>query len=225
MTRLLLFVICALGLTSCTEYYFDHALPVDGKDITKIPRKYHGVWLSPESDSINFVTVELGKDYFHRIVQSEETKAKSDLDSNTVILDGLLYVNDQGTLNGGYTFVDLGDSLRILTVQHDYTKLGKTTVLRKVEQGYLLNRVDADMKWWIVRYIDTREKDKLTIRSISGIDSMKFAAHQSLDNNSTTANYIKANWTTEDMEHFINRGGFSDTILKLHYKGRIPNRN
>ena len=114
----------------------------------------------------------------------------------------------------------VGDSVRIDVVEVDLVELGQSAFIRELDHGYILNKQHEQMNnWWNIRFIDTRNKEGVVIREIGNEDLNEnynhTVLHEDLDK------YIIAKWTKNDLEKFIDSGGFSDTLLFLKYADRI----
>lgn len=221
---LLILAICA-SFSSCTVYYFSEPQPIDTKNIYKVPKKLTGSWYinSDNKKGGNEVdSLVIGETFYSRITKSmvKEPKDTIDLDSNIYCINNKIYSNKTGKLEGGFNYQVIGDSIAIDVVENETVELGKKAFLRKIEHGYILNLNHKNMNdWWEIRYIDTRNKESIIIRELGADDLKQNNNHQILHDDFD--NYIVAQWSREQIQEFINNGGFSDTTLVLKQSEKL----
>ncbi len=215
-----LILICSF-LSSCTVYYFSEPQPVDSKNTYKIPKKFRGSWhLNNEDD--NKDSLSIGKNFYHRTTESlhKESKQVLEKDSNTYFINNEIYHNENGKLEGGFSYEIQDDSVIISVVKNELIEFGKKAFLRKIDYGYILNINHEEMTdWWEIKFIDIRSKESFVIRELSEKDLENEKDYMTL--HSDFEKYIIAKWSREKMKNFIDIGGFSDTTLILKYKEKL----
>ena len=222
LNALSLLFICII-FSSCNDYYFNNAQPVDSKSTYTTPNKYRGTWYTDDS-KLNTLTI--GKDFYTMIEKSQlkESKTKLDLDTNTYFIRNKIYHSEDGILKGGFTYVIKDDSVIIESSEIKRVELGQNAFLRKFDYGYILNLKHGEMNdWWNIRFIDTRNNEGIIIREIDNSDLKKNDNHVILHED--FSEYLIANWTKHDFQNFIDNGGFSDTLFFLKYKEKISSNN
>jgi len=216
-----LFLLLSVVLVSCKIYYFNEPQPVDSKNIYKVPKKIIGFWEIKDPDEV-FGSINIGKDFYHRITETQEkiTKSEFDLDSNTYIIDNKFYFKEDGSLKGGFNYRLNNDTINIDVVENELVEFGKKAFLRKIDYGYILNITHEHMfNWWEIKFVDTRDKEKLVIYGIDEKDIQNFPTHQLLSKEFNE--YIIAKWSHKQVIEFIDKGGFSSTLLELEYAEKI----
>lgn len=125
-------------ISSCHTMYFSNPLPVDSRNIYKIPREYRGVWFL-ESDS-----VIIGKRSVRFIYKDDRCLAKSEADTSSRFLlrDNLIYSIDTETgLSQGYPYTLKDDTICFTQRTISEIPLSTITFLRKVNGGYIFNSI------------------------------------------------------------------------------------
>ena len=212
-----LFLLLPFILVSCETYYFNEPQPIDSKNIYKTPKKFIGFWDIKDPDEV-VGSINIGENFYHLVTKGKETMAKSkfDSDTNTYIIDDKIYFKEDGSLKGGFNYSLNNDTIIINTIENELVEYGQKAFLRKIDYGYILNTNHEHMlDWWEIKFIDVRDKEKIVIRGIDENDVQKFPTHKPL--NKQFKEYIKAKWSANEMIEFIDRGGFSSTLLELRY--------
>jgi len=215
-----LLFICII-FSSCNDYYFNTPQPVDSKNTYTTPNKYRGTWYT---DDNKLSTLTFGKDFYTTIEKSQlkESKTKLDLDTNTYFIRNKIYYSEDGKLKGGFNYVIKNDSVFVKTSEIKRVELGESAFLRSFDYGYILNLKHAEMNdWWNIRFIDTRNKEGIVIREINNKELDSNDNHKILHED--FSDYIIADWTKQDIQNFIDKGGFSDTLYFLKFSERIKN--
>ena len=220
-----LVLLLPLVLFSCTIYYFDEPQPVDSQNIYKMPAKLIGSWYIKDSTDLtreDYDSISIGKTYYHLTTRERivEEVSKVESDSNIFKIYNKIYYTENGVLNGGFDFSTLNDTMTIYTVENEIVELGKKAFLKKINYGYILNtNHDKMIDWWSLKFIDTRDNEKIIIRYINDDDVGKFPTHLVLSED--YKNYIKAKWSSNDIQSFIDKGGFSGTAFVLKHVDKL----
>ncbi len=203
-------------ISSCHTVYYSNPLPVDSRNIYKIPRGYRGVWF------IEFDSIIIGKRNVSFISSQELKVAKSEVDTRKQYLwkDNLIYYIDSVKgLSAGFPYVLLNDTFYYKERTLTNMPLSPTTVLRKVHGGYLLNLsgtvLEMEIGGWHQSYYLEKLSDEEFI--LSGIDYKTIAGIQGADLVYQTEydHYYNAAWTKKEMDSIIKLGYFSDTIFEF----------
>ncbi|MFK7756557.1 MAG: hypothetical protein AB8B53_06465 [Flavobacteriales bacterium] len=211
-------------LSSCAESYFSEPQPLDVKNITKLPKKYTGVWLLGDSSSRSLLTKDslIVSERFYKMFnkfQFKESIQKIESDSNSFLIEDKLYVIEDGNLKGGFDYEIKSDSIIADVEEVTLVEFGETTFLRKIDQGYILNlEVEASPGWWKLKFIDTRRKDGIVIRELGKEEQSK---PHSKPLSEELNNYFVSGWSKAAMEKYIDSGGFADTLIYLKFNERI----
>jgi hypothetical protein len=225
MKHIYLFLLLPVVFLSCTVYYFNEPQPVDSKNIYKMPIKFIGSWYIKDSMDLmreDFDSISIGKNSYHLITRDQVRETRNDIDSDSsiFIMNDKIYYTEDGMLNGGYAFYWSNDTVIINTVENELVELGKKAHLRKIDYGYILNtNHDKMIDWWSIKFIDTRDKENMVIRCIKDEDVEKFPSYNILSKDFN--NYIEAKWSAGEVNEFIDKGGFSDTVLILKYSEEL----
>ena len=206
---------CSL-IYSCHTVYFSNPLPVDSRNIYKIPREYRGEWFS-ESDS-----VIIGKKYFRFISKEDIRIAKSEVDTGTRFLlrDNLIYrIYKEVGLSHGFTYTLKVDTISFTERTLTEIPLSTNTFLRKVHGGYILNLIGRviDGKtddWYLTGYLKKASREEIIFavmdhNAVAAIPTADLVYQTEYDH------YYNAAWTRKEMDSIIKQGFFSDTIYKL----------
>ena len=215
----ILLILCST-LISCDSYYFNKPQPIDSKDIYKLPKKLTGTWIIEKNDSGGLDSLIIGKDYFQRIMHFT-IEDDINTDSNTYIIGNEIYNRENGNLEGGYPITYKDDSTIVITcIENELVEFGRKAFLRKIKYGYILNiKHDKMDNWWEIRFVDTREKRRTIIRGLNTKDMVLNKNHSVLHEDLNK--YILASWTKDDIKQFIDKGGFSDTLLILEFSEKL----
>ena len=219
--------VLALFVGSCTIYYVDNPQPVDANNMYKLPGKYTGSWYikdSEDEDPADWDSLSITSTYYHSVSRDRLKEAISiiEADSSVIIIDDKVFVTEEGALIAEYAFETEGDSMIIYVEDHDFVEFGSKVFLRKIDYGYLLNTQHDHLEgWWELMFIDTRSKDELSVWSIGDSDIEILPAHQTLHD--SLSEYIHASWTTDQVQRFIDNGGFSSSVVTLAYSERLKN--
>lgn len=215
-------LLLCVTLFSCAEYYVSEPQPVDGKNITKIPNKLRGTWVIDQKDDLGRDSIIIGKSYYKKFSIGDMIIGKEELarDTSTYYIGEKIYNSTDEGLEGGYTYRMEGDSMIINTVDLDLVDLGEGAFLRKVDNGYILNEQNDKMyDWWSVRFIDTRSEKGILVRGLRAKDLQLSSKTKPLHED--FEHYIIASWTRQEMDEFIRKGGFSDTLIILKNKDKL----
>lgn len=220
-----LFLILSIGCTSCTDYYFDHPLPIDAKNRYTVPKKMTGAWYIVKKGDVDFHdfdSIYIGKNYYHYISRNTSKISLDEIreDSTAFFNNERIYVIDNDKITGEYDYTTAGDSLVTYELDENLVELGQKVFLRKIEYGYILNQQeDENLDWWTIQFIDTQNKDRIIVRRMGKNDDELFHAYKLL--NKDLPHYFQVKWTSDDILKFIDNGGFSDTILVLKYNEKL----
>ena len=212
------FILCCMLLSSCATYYFHQPLPTDAENIYVIPKKFRGTW----KDDVKHTSLDIGKDYYKRTetIPVSYSKSEFESDSGYFFIDDKVYRIRESAPEGGYSFYFKNDSIFINTEQINYVQLGENAFLRKIDYGYILNLRNEKMKdWWSATFIDVRNKTGVAFRELREGDLEKNGDYKLAHPKLKT--FIIADWKQEDIERFIDKGGFSDTVEFLNYGNKI----
>jgi hypothetical protein len=216
MKTLFILLLC-VSFCSCGEYYFSAPQPTDSKNITKIPKKLRGTWNIERSDKTGEKdSIIIGKSYYKKysIAYIKESREMIEADTSALFIGNKIYTKGDDGLEGGYSYTVEGDSLEVRFSDMDLVDLGEGAFLRKIKYGYILNEHHDPLPgWWRIRFIDTRSDDGILVRGLKRNDLTLTKDYQSL--NEELKQYIIASWSRREMEKFIRKGGFSDTLLVL----------
>lgn len=221
LNTLNLILICIL-LGSCDNYYFNNPQPVNTKNTYTVPGKYRGIW---QADKDGSTTITIGKDFYYITEKGQEmeSKAEIDADSDLYFLKNKIYYTEDGHLKGGYNYETKGDSVLIEILETNRVDFGQNAFLRKFEYGYILNERHPDMDdWWRIYFVDTRVKNEIAIRDINKKDLEKRDNYSILHED--FSDYLIADWTKDDIQKFIDEGGFTDTIYHLKHRRKLKNQ-
>jgi hypothetical protein len=106
------------AFSSCTDYYISSPQPIDSKNIYTLPKKYTGTWRLNElkgGGPFVFDSLIIRKDYYKRISRTEMIVPTNEIemDSNIYFLNGKVYSSESGSLEGGYNYITINDSVVI----------------------------------------------------------------------------------------------------------------
>ena len=210
---------------SCTVYYFDKAQPIDANNSYKLPDRYTGSWHikgSPDESSFKWDSLSITRSHYHYVSRDAYKVATSEIEADTsiFIVDDKIYLKEDGTLTAVYPFTTVADSMIIYLEDHDLVEFGQKAFLRKIKYGYILNTRHEHLdNWWELKFVDTRHDDRLIVWGISDDDIKSLPPHKPLHED--LEEYINASWTSDEITDFIDRGGFSSTLLILEYSERL----
>lgn len=149
----------------------------------------------------------------------KESMMLLELDTSAYIIGDKVYYKGADGLEGGYHFTTEGDSVVLDMMDVELVDLGQGAFLRKIDYGYILNiHHDKMPEWWTLKFIDTRPKEAFLVRGLSGGDLDMTDRYRFLHED--LKNYILASWNKSEVEAFINKGGFSDTLFVFSYADR-----
>lgn len=225
--NLLLFftLIAIVILSSCTAYYVDNAQPIDADNTYNLPKRITGSWYikeSPEDGPSNWDSISITKEYYHYIVRDEYEGAMSEIeeDSSAFIVDDKIYIKDDGKLTAVFPFTIQDDSVKVILVDHELVDFGPKAFFREIDYGYILNTKHEELwDWWDLKFIDLRNNSQMIVRGLADKDLKILPPYETLHEDYT--NYLRAKWTSAEVLDFINKGGFSDTLLTLRYDERL----
>ena len=221
-----LFLLCLpLFVGSCTIYYVDQPQPVGSKNIYKLPNKLTGSWhVKGEEDKaeVDWDSLSITKTYYHYVSREMYKDALSEVvvDTTVFIVDDKVYVKEDGELVAEYAFTTDGDSLSILLEDHDVVDFGPRAFLREIDYGFILNTQHEHLSnWWELKFVDTRDPDRLVVWSIGDGDIKLLPPYEVL--HSELSEYMHAAWTSADVQDFIDKGGFSNLLVTLVYNEQL----
>jgi len=219
-----LIAICLI-LASCSEYYFSEPQPVNSKNILKVPKMHRGTWnIGDNNSSDHTESLTIGESYYKLVdnYRAKESLAVLEQDSSTYLIGNKVYVKEDGELEGSYDYTIEGDSIIVYVNEFEIVEFGEKAFLRKIDYGYILNLQHEKMKdWWEIMFIDTRNPDGVSIRTLKREDLEKDDNHRILHED--FSDYIVAQWTIEQIQKFIDDGGFSDTSMVLSNNEKVQN--
>lgn len=222
---LTILILLALAFGSCTVYYFDKPQPIDADNTYKLPDKYTGSWYvreSPDEAVENWDSLSVARSSYNYVSREIFKAALSEVeaDSSVFIVDDKIYLKEDGMLTSVYSYTTEADSMIIYLEDHNLVEFGPKVFLREIEYGYILNTRHEHLdNWWELKFLDTRDREQLIVRSIGDNDIKFLPPYKSLHED--LPDYIRASWTSEEIENFIDRGGFSNTLVTLVYSERL----
>tara|TARA_B110000438_G_C15605478_1_gene559928 strand:- start:99 stop:770 length:672 start_codon:yes stop_codon:yes gene_type:complete len=215
-------LVILLILGSCDVHYFNEPQPIDSKNIYTIPKKYRGIWII---DDLQAQKIEIEKNFYSIIENSQiikELKTELDIDTSTYFIGNKIYHSDNNIPTRGFEYDIKNDSVVFEYLEINHIDFGQNIFLRKFTYGYLLNEKQKETEsWWNIRFIDTRNNEGLIIREIGKEDIDKSDNISILHED--FHEYLVANLTKQDLQNFIDNGGFSDTLFFLKYSDKIKN--
>ena len=227
--NLLLFIAFSalLSFSSCTSYYIDSAQPIDVENIYSLPKRITGSWYikeSPDDSLADWDSISITKAYYHYVVRDNHkgTMSEIEADSTVFIVDNKIYLQEDGAITAVFPFIMQDDSVVVSLVDHELVEFGPKAFLREIDYGYILNtQHDKLWGWWDLKFIDLRSKSQIVVRGLSDSDLQRLPAYKTL--NEEYKNYLQAKWTSSEILGFIDKGGFSDTLITLLYNERLQN--
>jgi hypothetical protein len=199
-------------------FYFHKPQPVDVENIMEFPTAYRGVW-GQEMD-----TTIIGKDYVLIITRMESRVERNAVDESNQyrFVDDLVFKlsNEEGdeVSTGSRYFWDQ-DTLVIFERDVMEIDLGKRAFLREAAEGYIFNR-KSENNWWEVYYMGPTKNGDIVIRMLKKED-LKALPEIKKVHEKDGSYYLKVNWTKNEIQEVLGRGGFSDTLAILEQQYRI----
>lgn len=212
-----LILLCST-LISCSTFYFTTPQPVDSKNIYEFPSLFRGTWVEGQD------TMIVGKTFFRNIKNHPKSIYKAEADTTSFILfnDNKIYFIDstsQIKLTGGFPYSIIGDSLFYVDREVTEINLGAKAFLRKVEDKYILN-VERDSHWWEL-YLILKNTDGSYMAKYLNKNDLDKMNNKKLLFSTEYDYYLEANWKTKELNAYINKGVFSDTVIQLFPENRI----
>lgn len=151
-------VLIISGISSCQFVFFDQPQPVGGKNMKKIPEEFRGVWSNIEDLKDTILISESSYTmitYNERVIKLDE----EDTMSSYIIINDKIFINQDMTK--GYTF-NARDSFLYYLERNEYVfTLSDTALLRKANNGYLMNMKRGE--WWEVVYVFKNTQGEILI--------------------------------------------------------------
>lgn len=197
---------------------FNQPQPVDGKQLYKFPKVFHGTWAHNSDtiivDAMRFTNIE------HRLEQV--SVAKADTSPMYRLSNGRLYIIKNDTEEkvwGGYKY-NIADSMITYRRRETYDiSLGYSAFIKRVGAYWVLNN-KRDNGWWDVILLEASKDGHLLARTLAKEDIPKMKGVKEVFTRKYE-HYLEAAITTEQMEGFIQRGCFSDTLYNLNASDKL----
>lgn len=216
--KLLYLILLGSIFFSCSTFYFTSPQPIDSKNLYEFPSQYRGTWVEGKDSMI------VGKTFFRNIKNSERSIYKPEADTSSLLLmhDNKIYFIDSSNqikLTGGFPYKVEGDSL--FYIDHEVTEinLGPKAFLRKVEDKYILN-IERESLWWELYLIQKNTDGSFMAKYLNKSDLEKIK-NKKLLFSTEYDHYLEANWTVKELNAYIVKGIFSDTVIHLEPGNRV----
>ncbi len=214
----MLFIVFAVTVVSCDECMFNQPQPVDGKNIYKFPKVFHGTW-AHDSDTI-IVDAMRFSNIQHRLEQI--SVARVDTSPMFKLSNGRLFIIKQDMdekVWGGYKYTEADSTITYRKREVFDISLGYTAFIRKVGPYWLLNN-KRDNGWWDVVLLESTKDGRLLARTLDKDDLPKMKGVKEVFTRKYE-HYLEAAITMDEMESFVKAGCFSDTLYNLNASERV----
>ncbi len=206
-------------LLSCDQIYFTTPQPIDEVNINTFPEAIQGIY-PDQKDS-----VILGNDYFRSVDYTDKKIPKTEVDTsaNYIIKDERIYILDKEEeikVKGGFPFTLQDDTLFYSERSIMEITLGKKAFIRKTGNNYILN-IKEEHEWYTLVFMEIAENGDLIARILNEKDLEKMRGITRIyeDNGD---HYLSAKMTSTMVNEFLQKGIFSDTLLHLESRKKVP---
>lgn len=206
--KILLYCPLFLFLFGCAEIAsFSEPQPVDAKNLSKLPSRIQGSYLSVEDSSLLLI----GANHIQRLYNLDYTLHIAELDS-TLRLNGDTLINIYSLEK--IPVKRFGDSI-LCNIRYTDTlfSIGSSGLLRKYKGYYFLNnQTDYDSSW-VVKKMQLKE-GKLSISSLSSQKDIEIL-DELTETAADTAVQRKYSVTKKQFKEFVKKDGFSEGEIFL----------
>jgi hypothetical protein len=200
MTSKLLTVLIILTYAkSCNRADFERPQPDDTKNLTLIPSKLHGKYISLTDSSILYITnksIIVHKTEIHSMHKNE----LDSIESKNITRDTIFHED-----NTIFDVKIFGDSLKAkLTFTDTLIYISSDMILRKYKGQYFLNKRKSELKWEVKTIaVDNNDLTLSSTQTKEDINTLR----QLLRTSDTTLIF---NPTKKQFGQFLKQGGFKD---------------
>jgi hypothetical protein len=146
-------VLLVIILCSCSNALFDQPQPVNAKNLKKIPKELHGMWINGSD------TIIIDKSSYMHIEVYEDHITKAEIDTSKdfkIVKDELYFTNDDANIKD-FNYILKNDTF-FYTTSYIGTlfSLSDSLLLRKTKETYIGNVKKGN--WWEL-YLIQKEKN------------------------------------------------------------------